>query len=373
MDRSDLDAALAKIDVETYLDREGVDYTPSYGTKGLQLNLHECPACKQGGRKTYINAENGLGNCFHGSCGTKFNKFKLVKTVSGLAGRELDEHIAAIASEMGWLPKKVRKEIVRAELKLPTKLHPVPIDGVHNLQYLQDRGITIDTAAWFHLSYCHKGWWGYTTADGQEKWVSFDQRIIIPIVDLAGTLVSFQGRDVTGTKDPKYLFPNGYAVAGSHLYNGQNFEDGTHSHVIAGEGAFDVYAIHQALQGVAGCEGMLPIATFGMHLSGGPDGQLAKFAQLQQRGLKTVTMMWDSERKAMAHAVKMGLQLAGMGLLVRIARLPAGFDPADGPDPARPGKKMLTPAQWVRDAIFQATKLDRLSAIRLLNEAMVLA
>lgn len=362
MDRTELDRALAKIEVETFLDREGVDYKPSYGTKGLQLNLDECPVCGEGGRKTYINAETGLGNCFHGACGYKFNKFKLIKAVSGLSGADFDQYVRAIAEEQGWMPKKERAELIQADLKLPSKLHHLPVNGM-NLQYLQDRGVSIDSCKWFNLSYCHGGWWGYKLSDGSEKWVSYDQRIIIPIADLSGRLVSFQGRDITGEKLPKYLFPVGYAVAGSHLYNANTFQEGVHTHAVIGEGAFDAIAVHQAIDGVSECSGMLAVATFGMHLSGGPDGQIAKFMQLQERGLKVITFLWDGESKAMSYAIKAGLQLVGVGFTVRIGKLPAGYDPAQGPD------KKPTPPGMVRDAIFKATKLDRLSAIRLLNEA----
>jgi DNA primase len=365
MDRGEIQRALDKISVESYLDREGVSYTPSYGTRGLQLNLDECPACGGGGRKTYVNAETGLGNCFHGSCGMKFNKWKLIKAVSGLAGGDLDQHIAAVAEDMGWLPKKERVELVRGDLELPSKCHALPVNG-QNLQYLQDRGVSLASCERFHLSYCHGGWWGYKTLDGAERWVSFDKRVIIPIADLAGKLVSFQGRDVTGELEPKYLFPNGYAVAGSYIYNAHNFEDGRHTHLVIGEGAFDAIAIDQAVLGSPSCEAMLAGATFGMHLSGGPDGQIAKILELKARGLKTITMMWDSEKKAMALAVKMGLLLSGLGLTVRIAQLPDGFDPAQGPD------KKSTPAALVRQSIFNATLLNRLSAIKLLNQAAAL-
>lgn len=368
MDRAELDAALAKIDVESFLDREGVSYKPSYGTKGLQLNLHECPACGGGQSKTYINAETGLGNCFHGSCGIKFNKFVLLRAVSNLSGRDLDEFIRAVASEQGWMPKKERAQITQGVLKLPSKLHPIPING-ENLAYLEERGVTLDSCRAYGLAYCHGGWWSYHLDNGEERFVKYDKRVIIPIADLDGTLVSFQGRDVTDTLIPKYLFPVGFAVAGQHLFNGQNFVDGEHSHAIVGEGAFDAIAIDQAIQGASSCAGMLPLATFGMHLSDGPDGQIAKFIRLRERGLKTVTFMWDGEGRATAYAVKMGLKLRGLGLTVRIARLPAGYDPAQGPR-GPDGKKIITPPAMVRQAIFEAVKLDQLSAIRLLHAAV---
>lgn len=346
----DIARALDEIDLETYLDREGCDYTHSYGTRGLQLNLKECPACGEGGRKTYINADSGLGNCFHGACNFKFNKFKLVQKISGLTGRSLDDHIASVSEEQGWVPKKERKLITVDVLKLPSKLRPIPEAGRH-LRYLAERGITEDSALAFELKYCHDGWWSYMIGD-EEKWVSYGKRVVIPIAGLDGALVSFQGRDVTGTKSPKYIFPTGFAVAGSHLYNGHNFKD--HVHAVVGEGVFDAIAIYQALQGHSSFRDFIPLATFGMHLSSGPDGQIAKFIELKSRGLRAVTMMWDSESKAMIQAVKSGLQLLSVGLVVLIARLPDGLDPNEAT------------AEQVRYAILNATLLTRSSAISLL-------
>ena len=357
MDKIELNRRLDEIDIEQYLDQAGVDYQHSYGTRGLQLNLQDCPACGEGGRKTYINAETGLGNCFHGACAFKFNKFKLVREVSGLSGAELDAHITATAEAQGWMPKKERKEITRSALEMPTKCRPIPESDGRHLRYLADRGITPDSAKYFQLTYCHDGWWSYTVGEADPKWVSYDKRVVIPIADLNGMMVSFQGRDTTGTKLPKYLFPTGFAVSGSHLYNAQNFADGTHTHAVIGEGAFDAIAVHQALQGHASCAPMLAIATFGMHLSDGPDGQIAKLLRLKERGLKTITMMWDAEAKAMVNAVKMGLLLAGYGFTVRVAQLPDGLDPNEAS------------ADQVRQAIFKARLLNRMSAIRLLHTA----
>lgn len=358
-----VDAALEKIDLENYLDREGIGYRFSSGTRGQQLVLDECPFCGEGGGKTYVGLKTGLGNCFHGSCGEKFNKRKLMRKISGLAGKAFDDYVKAVAEEMGWMPKKVRPEVIMAELKLPKPMDALPHMG-RQLAYLARRGVTPESSQWFHLGYCHdKAWWGYKLDDGTEKWVNYARRVIIPIFDLDGTLVSFQGRDTTGEKEPKYLFPVGYAVAGRHLYNGNAFEDGVHTHAVVGEGAFDAIAIHQAVTSDPGCRSMLALATFGMHLSGGENSQLDRFARLRDRGLTTVTLMWDGEGRAIAGSVKAGLLLIGLGLQVRIATLPEGYDPAQGPDGAP------TPPELVRKAIFEAVPLTKLNAIKILAKA----
>ena len=364
MEKSDLQHCLNKIDIEQFLDREGVDYTHSYGTNGLQLNVDTCPACGEGGRKVYINADTGLGNCFHGSCGEKFNKFKLVRLISGLAGQALDNYFIDLAADAGWAPKKPKREIYKPadHLSLPSKLIPLPVQG-QNLAYLEQRGVSLDSLRHFELSYCHGGWYSYKTSDGQEKYVSFDQRVLIPIRDLDGALVSYQGRDISGQRMPKYLFPAGFAVAGSHLYNANTFIEGIHTHAIIGEGAFDAVAIHQAIHSVPGLNHMIGLATFGMHLSAGENGQVQKLDTLRKRGLKTVTIMWDGEGKALAQAVIAGQLLIGIGLDVNVARLPSGYDPAQGPG------NIVTPPSMVLDAVFRALPLTRKSMVLLKLEA----
>lgn len=360
MDNAELTRCLDKIDIEQFFDREGVDYLHSYGTNGLQLNVDTCPKCGEGGRKVYVNAASGLGNCFHGACGEKFNKFKLIRLISGLHGEALDNYMQDIAADSGWMPKRPKVEVYKPadHLEMPSKCVPLPIGG-QNLQYLQDRGVTIDSLVYFELSYCHQGWYTYRASDGAEKFVSFDQRVMIPIKGLTGELVSYQGRDISGTRQPKYLFPAGFAVSGSHLYNANNFADGLHTHAVVGEGAFDAIAIHQALHEGTALNHMTALATFGMHLSAGESGQVQKFDELRKRGLKTVTIMWDGEGKALAKAVEAGRLLIGIGLDVNVAMLPQGYDPAQGPG------NQITPPQMVRDAIFQATPLTKKSMVML--------
>ncbi|OAD82849.1 hypothetical protein ATN89_17345 [Comamonas thiooxydans] len=364
MDSKDLSRCLEKIDIEQYFDREGIDYTQSYGTNGMQLNVETCPACGEGGRKVYVNAGTGLGNCFHGACGEKFNKFKLVRLISGLHGDALDNYLIDLAADAGWAPAKPVREIYKPadHLSMPSKCIPLPIEG-QNLAYLQARGVTLDSLVHFELSYCHGGWYTYKTSDGGEKYVSFDQRVLIPIRDMAGTLVSYQGRDISGTREPKYLFPAGFAVAGSHLYNANTFIEGIHTHAVVGEGAFDAIAIRQALLGATGLNYMIALATFGMHLSAGEAGQVAKFDQMRRRGLKHVTFMWDGEGKALLKAIEASKLLIGIGLEVSIALLPADYDPAQGPG------NVITPPSMVLDAIFRATPVSKKSMILLTLQA----
>lgn len=340
---------LDELDIEAYLDREAIDYKVAQGSSGTQLNLRVCPFCGGDKWKVYINSATGLGNCFSGSCEKKFNKFSFIRAYSGLSGKDLNDHIESVGEEIGWRPprKSVAVNNKVGEVKLPFS-YEIPIKG-KNLKYLENRGITIEMCEYFKLRYCHKGYYEYTNYDGLDKRMFFDSRIVIPIYDIDGTLVTFQGRDITGTSDRKYLFPPGLPSTGEHLYNSMNVHN-THR-IVIGEGVFDVIAIKMALDEDVSLRDVVPIGSFGKHLS---VNQYSKFSDLKARGVTEVTLMWDGEKQATDDAVKAGMKLVGMGFKVRIAMLPAGKDPNE-----------VLP-EVVRDAYYKAIPLTKQSAVRIM-------
>ena len=310
---NELEEALDMIDMESWLDREGIDYKVTRGSRGTQLNVKECPCCGTAKWKVYLNADTGLGNCFSGDCEAKFNKWKFIKAHLGSVNtKEVVEHVKTVAQEQGWMPRVRNTAPVRstAELSLPDSLE-LPVGG-RNLKYLDNRGIHAELAKYFRLRFCQVG--------------QFASRIIIPIFDLDGTLVSFQGRDITGTAERKYLFPSGFASTGSYLYNGQNAVGA--ARIVIGEGAFDVMAIKAAFDDEVALREIVPVGSFGKHLSEGTaSSQLAKLVALKESGLREVTFMWDGEKKATMDAVKAALEVRKLGLIVRIAFLPRDKDP----------------------------------------------
>ncbi len=352
-DGSEIAEILDTIDMEYWLNREMVEYKVTRGSRGTQLHVKECPVCGNSNWKVYLNQESGLGNCFHGDCEAKFSKWSFIKASLGnLSNREIVDHLKAVASEQGYQPK--RSEFVpttgAGKLKLPKSIQ-LPIQG-RNLKYLQDRNISTDTVRDFGLRICQKGWFEYIDPNGEKRLQNYSKRIIIPIYDLDGNLVSYQGRDITGTSDKKYLFPPGFASTGSIIYNGQNafgFKD-----ICIGEGVFDVMAIHQAFQDDPTLCNVAAVGSFGKHLSFGDEhSQLAQILKMKDAGLKRVTFMWDGEERAILDAIEAALKVSACGLTARVAILPKGKDPNEV-DP-----------QVVRDAFWNATTITPTEAVRL--------
>lgn len=325
---AELREILDSVDIESYLDTEGLDYRPAQGSSGAQLNLRECPKCGGSKWKVYIGADSGLGNCFHGDCEAKFNKFSFIRAHMGdMEVRKFIDYLKGVAASQGWRPPRKRSVATNTEtaIKLPAH-HKLPING-RNLAYLASRDVSIDLANYFGLLYCHEGkyWYDY---EGQRKRQIYDGRIIIPVFDMDGEMVTFQGRDITGTAEKKYLFPSGIASTGAHLYNIQN-ASGVKRAVI-GEGAFDVIAIKRALDEDPTTRDIVALGSFGKHLShGSPNGsdQIGKLIKLKALGLEEVTFMWDGEPQALEDACDAALMVRQVGLIARIAILPAGRDP----------------------------------------------
>ena len=349
----ELDEVLASIDMESWLDAQGIRYKRTRGSRGQQLNIKECPCCGNSNHKVYLNADSGLGNCFSGDCEKKFNKWSFISAVLGtMSKREVVDHIKQFAIEQGWRPPKLKSAPVnyKTELKLPES-YPLPYEG-KNLKYLENRNISGEIAAYFGLRYSNRGFFAYLDETGGTVIQDYAKRVIIPIFDLDGNLVSFQGRDTTGESEKRYLFPPGFASTGSIIFNGHNAIGS--ERIVMGEGVFDVMATKIALDGQMERRDVTAVGSFGKHLSFGDDqSQIAKLMRMQEKGLKEITLMWDAEKQALEDAAETALLLKSHGFVARVAVLPKGRDPNE-----------VVP-QVVRDAFWRALPANTLNMTKL--------
>lgn len=325
----DFNEITKELDLEYFVERESIPFKVSRGSSGMQINVKDCPECGNSKWKVYLNAENGRGNCF--ACSTGYTKAGYIHKHYGHGDNEWRKTFdicAEVMREQGWRPARVIPAAVShgvvdmpLSIELPTK------DG-QNLQYLEDRGINGDLTRYFGLRYCQMGWWNYKDDEGNSKGQHFGERVLIPVYDLDGELKTFQGRDLTGTSDRKYLFPMSLPGTGRYLLNGQNCH--LTRRAALGEGFFDVAAMKAAFDADSNLRDVVPLGSFGKHLSYGSvngDDQLGRFLKLKAAGLQELTIMWDGEVKALMSALDAAKLLTGIGLVVKIAMLPTGKDP----------------------------------------------
>ena len=328
------DSGYENVTPEDFLEHEGIEYRSTSGSRGRQFNIRECPACGGSGWKVYLGVDRGFGNCFHGSCGRNFNLWTFAAAHLGTEDNRLvGELFNTIAKTGGWRPKpRTPKPVVpvfTGDLKLPMSF-PIP-DA--NIPYLHDRGVTVEIARQFGLRMCQDGAFFYKDEDGNDRRKVFSGRIIIPIYDIDGKLVTFQGRDITGLSETKYLFPPRLPSTGRYIYNAHRAKAEGWSHLVMGEGAFDVIATQAAIDGDRSWRGLGAVGSFGKNLSldfePGMPTQLQALMELKEAGVHTITILWDGEKSALSSAVKAAEKLSRYGFTVRIAFLPRGKDPAE--------------------------------------------
>lgn len=353
-------ALLDDLTIEDILDWAGIHYRLSQGGSGEQANIKECPECGNSNWKTYIGTESGLGNCF--ACDKRYNLWSFVGSVQGTANNsEIAKALMKIRQDLkldsGLKKFRENKRLVshiESNSTLPDSIR-LPIDG-RNLAYLDERGISGRYADLFDLRICMRGFHRYTEY-GQSKSTDFSKRVIIPIRDLDGEVVTFQGRDITGTSETKYLFPKGLPASGKFLYNGYSAYLTRAREVILNEGVMDVIATKIVCDAYPDMKDVVPVGSFGKHLSDFKtegESQVGQFARLKRdASLKRVIIMWDGEPKALDAALTAAETLMKIGLEVFVAMLPAGKDPNE------------VPPSEVYMAYKAAIKITRLEIIKL--------
>ena len=320
---------LEELDMEFFLDRESIAYKIGRGVSGIQLHIKTCPSCHDDRWRTYFGLDTGRGNCF--VCGRGFSKLSFIHNQLGHSDTQWGDTFRAIEEllrEQGWRPKRqamVKVEIGDVVLPLNT---PIPDANGEVIPYLANRGISAEIARYFELRFCKYGWWMFKDEKGARQMQNFQERVIIPVFDLDGTLKTFQGRDVTGNSDRKYLFPKELPGTGRYVLNAHNCV--ASKRACMGEGIFDVMGIKIAFDQDAELRDVTALGSFGKHLSyGHPEGddQLGRFFALRQRGLEELTIMWDGEVRALTAALDAAKKITSIGIKTRIALLPYERDP----------------------------------------------
>ena len=254
---------------------EFIDYLVShfeieYVSGGSQIKVSgQCPFCgeERGDLRLYVNVGTGKGICFH--CGQGFGPIGFVKAVES-CGKERAARILA-GDDDAYLGERDRPDPVTSVV-FP-EMVPL-LESIGACEYLEGRGVTLEMIEHFKLMYCKRnmrvGERGFYTKG----------RVIIPIHDIKGNPVSWQGRDITGRSSLRYLFPPGFKGA-EHLYNAWSVPVGAH-YIVISEGVFDVFGWWRA-----GYPWV--VGTFGKKIS---EGQMDLINYLNPR---VIYIAWDSD------------------------------------------------------------------------------
>jgi DNA primase len=306
-----------------------------------------CPFHQEKTPSFRVDRDKGLYYCF--GCQAGGDVFSFVKTLHGM---EFPEAVRLIGDRYGIprpaarSPQEDRAERSRrTALKLIAAAHEFyrerlySDEGRAGIEYLGRRGISRQDAELLGLGYAPAAWdrlLRHLSARGAEPaavadagltvrrrqgdgyYDRFRNRLLFPIRDSAGRVVSFGGRAL-GEEDPKYL--NGPETSvydkGRTLYRLSECASEIRSsgRAVVVEGYFDAAGL--AAAGIPGV-----VAVCGTALGPGHASLLRRYAE-------RVVLLFDGDR-AGRHAVRRALgPLLAAGLGVRVAAPPDGLDPDD--------------------------------------------
>jgi DNA primase len=212
-------------------------------------------------------------------------------------------------------------------------------EGQHALEYLLNRGFTLESIKKFHIGYSLNSWdfvskfllkRNFTPQilekagliikrDSDNSYFDrFRDRIMFPIFDRNGKTIAFSGRSL-GHDEPKYLnspetviFNKSKILYNFHLAKASIRKA---NQAILFEGFADVIAADRSAVENG-------VATMGTSLTEDHVGQLKMMVQ-------TITICYDSDNAGIEAAYRAGKMLTAAGVTVKVALLPDGLDPDD--------------------------------------------
>lgn len=340
---------------------KSIDLDDLFSTMGVQMKgtgtdnvtLRDCPCCGNSNWKVRFSRSKKVGHCFYASCEANFSVPKFVAETLGCSMRDA---FVYLESYMGTTYKraKVTPGIIIDDWQMPESI-ALPDSTAECNDWLEKRKILPETQELFGLRYCRNGFYKYRNDTGTHK-VSFNERVLMPVIDMDNRVVTFQGRatwDVDeSVGEKRYLFPTGLPGS-SHFLYGEHIAKGKEKLVLV-EGPFDAMSTYQAISNHPDFQNYGACGTFGLSLGHSDlsgDDQLGVLRRLRIHGLKEAIILWDSEKNAYNNAVDACLIIRSAGIKARIATLGVGKDPNE------------VPSRDIRDAISSAKEVTKLSSV----------
>ncbi|MBI2065724.1 MAG: DNA primase [Candidatus Zambryskibacteria bacterium] len=307
-----------------------------------------CPFHNEKTASFFVSPARQSFYCF--GCGAKGDIFTFVEKLEGLDFRgalKLLAEKAGVELEYQRSESKTEKDKILNLLEDATEFFEKSLAGSEFARrYLDSRKISAETTKAWRIGYAPgppaSGWrslcnhlenLGYSkslilkaglirtsdTSASKESYDVFRDRIIFPLTDSNGKIIAFSGRALSGETEPKYLnSPDTILFAKSEvLYGLDKAKDQIRkkNYAVLVEGQIDLVLSHQA--GVSNT-----VAASGTAFT---HAHLARLQHLSPR----IILAFDADsagEKAAERASELALSL---GLEVKVADLPEGFDPAE--------------------------------------------
>ncbi|MGI8641534.1 MAG: DNA primase [Pyrinomonadaceae bacterium] len=316
-----------------------------------------CPFHQEKTPSFSVNPSKGFYYCF--GCqksGTAFNffmemeglsYFEAIKRVAEVAGVSLPEPIDDKKYEQNKQRKQEKKKIADEVIELNKYAlefweNYLQDNNTHSKaarEYLEKRGISVETQKAFHIGFAPDSWdviltllkekgaddklieqSGLVSRSEEKNWVydRFRGRIMFPVLDVKGNPIAFGAR-ILASGEPKYLnSPETPAyIKGEHLYGlfQSKEEIRKKKYAILVEGYLDLIALYQF--GVSNC-----VASLGTAFTDNQAKLLGRFA-------RKVVVNYDGDKAGIKAARRAIETLLAEDFEIKILVLPDGQDPDD--------------------------------------------
>lgn len=282
------------INFRKFCEDNGVEISPAgYTCTSIGYVNIQCPFCDDTGYRFGYNESEGFGNCFR--CGWHSEAHtisKLLNTTKAQTYEILNEY--RVGSN-AILPRTIKQHSLICEL-------PEEADNLKkpHCDYLRSRN--------FNPKELQRKW----GLEGTQYTGSYSERIIAPIY-FKNTLVSFQGRDITGKSSLRY---KACSLANEVIHHKDivyGFDKAyPYKQCVVVEGITDVWRL-----------GYGAVCTFGIKWT---EAQM----RLLSRNFEKVYIAFDNEKQAQEQAKKLQAELEFRGVdCVIINSIPEGTDPGE--------------------------------------------
>ncbi|MEZ6185611.1 MAG: DNA primase [Planctomycetota bacterium] len=322
--------------------------------RGSQDFWGRCPFHDEKSASFHVLPGRGIFKCF--GCGKGGDIFSFVSEIEGVGFADTVRLLAQRANvELEEASPQERARAARKqELQRATNLacdffasvlwSDTPA-GARARAYLQERGITEETARTFRLGVAPPEWDALVQhaahhrvpfdalaeaglarqRDGRGAYDFFRDRLMFPICDVQGRVVAFGGRTLC---DDERKYMNSPEVPGLYekrklLYGLDQAKKARPKRLVVVEGYMDVVIPHQAGRSEF-------VAALGTAFT-------PEQAKLAGRYVEEVVLLFDGDEAGAQATLRALAKLVGQtGITIRIARLPAGIDPDEAvrQDPA---------------------------------------
>ncbi|WP_075982333.1 DNA primase [Bacillus massilinigeriensis] len=307
-----------------------------------------CPFHGENTPSFSVSPDKQIYHCF--GCGAGGNVFSFLMELEGLSFQEAAVRLAKKANvELEIHPSGVsRGKSIPKDTQMMVDAHDVlrkfyhhllvnTKDGQHALEYLLNRGFTLESIDKFQIGYALKSWdfiYKFLIKRNFQPEIlekagliikrerdgtyfdRFRDRIMFPIFDQNGNTIAFSGRSL-GAEEPKYLNSPETAIFNKSkiLYNYHLARPIIKKlqEVVLFEGFADVIAADKA-----GVEN--GVASMGTSLT-------SEHVSIIRRNVQTVTICYDSDNAGIEAAYRAGNMLSESGCRVKVALMPDGMDP----------------------------------------------